>query len=89
MSDFVKIPYAELLQRAARIRQEAETVRAEIQTLNQTVDSIHWIGKRADRFFVMWAEARPEMENWVKTLERFADELEYQARRIQAADEAF
>ncbi len=89
MSDFVKIPYAELLQRAARIRQEAESVRAEIQTLNQTVESIHWIGKRADRFFVMWSEARPEMENWVKTLERFADELEYQARRIQAADEAF
>ena len=89
MSDFVRIPYAELLQRANRIRQEAELVRAEIHSLNQTVDSLQWMGKRADRFFRMWEESRPQMENWVKTLESFANELEQQARRIQAADESF
>jgi len=89
MSDFVRIPYAELLHRASRIRQEAELVRAEIQNLNQTVETLHWMGKRADRFFRMWEESRPEMESWVRTLENFANELEQQARRIQAADEAF
>jgi hypothetical protein len=29
------------------------------------------------------------MENWVTILENFATELEDQARRMQAADEAF
>jgi WXG100 family type VII secretion target len=89
MSDFVKVPYAELLQRAARIRQEAEIVRAEIQTLKETVESIQWIGKRAEKFFALWDETRPEMENWVQILETFANDLEDQARRMQAADEAF
>jgi WXG100 family type VII secretion target len=89
MSDYVKVPYAELFQRASRIRQEADNVRAEIQTLNQTVESIQWIGKRADRFFAMWEEIRPEMENWITVLENFANDLENQARRMQAADEAF
>lgn len=89
MSDFVKVPYAELLQRAARIRQEAEIVRAEIQTLKETVESIQWIGKRAEKFFMLWDETRPEMENWVQILETFANDLEDQARRMQAADEAF
>lgn len=89
MSDFVKVPYVELLHRASRIRQEAERVRAELLNLTRTVESIHWMGKRAERFFAMWEEARPQMENWAKTLESFADELEHQARRIQAADEAY
>lgn len=89
MSDFVKVPYAELFQRAIRIRQEADTIRAEIKTLKDTVTSIEWIGRRADKFFSMWQETVPEMENWVTILENFAAELEDQARRMQAADEAF
>lgn len=89
MSDFVKVPYAELYQRAARIRQEAQAIRTEIQTLSETIENIQWIGKRADRFFGLWDETRPEMENWVRILETFADSLEDQARRMQAADEAF
>lgn len=89
MADYVKVPYAELIQRAARIRQEAETVRIEIKTLRDTIDGIEWIGKRADRFFTLWHETLPEMENWVTILDTFAAELEDQARRMQAADEAF
>lgn len=89
MTDYVKVPYAELLQRAARIRQEADTVRNEVKTLKETMQSIEWMGKRADRFFAMWNETLPEMEQWVNTLETFATELEDQARRMQAADEAF
>lgn len=89
MSDFVKVPYAELYQRATRIRQEADKIRAEIQTLKSTVETIEWIGKRADRFFTLWSETVPEMEQWVTILERFANELEDQARRMQFADEAF
>ena len=89
MTDYVKVPYAELMQRAARIRQEAETVRQEIKTLRETIESIEWMGKRADRFFQLWNETLPEMENWVIILDTFAAELEEQARRMQAADEAF
>lgn len=89
MSDLIKIPYLELLHRASRIRQEAEAVRTEIAVLTRTVESIHWMGKRAERFFAMWEQARPQMETWAKTLDSFADELEHQARRIQAVDEAF
>jgi WXG100 family type VII secretion target len=89
MADFVKVPYAELLQRAARIRSEAETVKVEIRNLREAVESIEWMGKRADRFFNMWNESLPEMEQWVLILETFAAELEDQARRMQAADEAF
>jgi len=88
MSDLVKVPYTELFQRAARIRQEADTIRAEIKTLHTTVDGIQWIGKRADRFFSLWNETLPEMEQWVAILEGFANELEDQARRMQIADEA-
>ena len=89
MSDLIKVPYTELFYRASRIRQEASAIRAEIQLLQQTVDSIEWVGKRADKFFAMWAESRPEMESWALMLDGFADSLEDQARRIQAADEAF
>ncbi|MEO0564798.1 MAG: WXG100 family type VII secretion target [Chloroflexota bacterium] len=89
MPDFVKVPYAELLQRAARIRSEAETVKSEIRVLRESIDSIQWMGKRADRFFTLWNETLPEMEQWVLILETFASELEDQARRMQAADEAF
>ncbi len=89
MTDFVKVPYTELFQRAAHIRQEADKIRAEIQTLKATVESIQWIGKRADRFFTLWNETVPEMEQWVTILERFATELEDQARRMQLADEGF
>lgn len=89
MADYVKVPYAELLQRAARIRQEADTIRAEMKTLRETIESIEWMGKRADRFFQLWNETLPEMEQWVMILETFASELEDQARRMQAADEAF
>lgn len=88
MSDLVKVPYTELFQRAARIRQEADTIRNEIKTLRGTVDSIQWIGKRADRFFTLWNETLPDMEQWVTILDGFANELEDQARRMQAADEA-
>lgn len=89
MPDYIKVPYAELYSRASRIRQEADTIRSEISTLRQSVDSIQWIGKRADRFFTLWNETLPEMEAWVTTLENFANELEDQARRMQGADEAF
>lgn len=89
MSDFIKVPYAELYQRAARMRQESQAIRAEIQTLTETIQGIQWIGKRADKFFSLWDETLPEMETWVRTLETFADMLEDQARRMQAADEAF
>lgn len=89
MTDLIRVPYAELLQRAARIRQEAETIRAEIRSLKATIESIQWMGRRADRFFTLWEETLPDMEAWVAILERFAAELDDQARRIQAADEAF
>lgn len=89
MSDLIKVPYTELLQRAQRIRQQAEVVRQEIQTLSETVESIQWIGRRADRFFAMWETAKPEMESWALILENFANDLELQAQRMQAADEAF
>jgi WXG100 family type VII secretion target len=89
MADFVKVPYAELYQRAARIRSEAETVKTEIRSLREAIQSIEWMGKRADRFFALWNETLPEMEQWVVILETFAAELEDQARRMQAADEAF
>jgi WXG100 family type VII secretion target len=89
MSDLIKVPYSELFQRAARIRHEADTIRAEIQTLKTNVESIQWIGRRADRFFTLWNDTLPEMEQWVAILEGFATELEDQARRMQLADEAF
>ncbi|MEL6148702.1 MAG: WXG100 family type VII secretion target [Chloroflexota bacterium] len=89
MTDYVKVPYVELLQRAARIRQEAETIKAEMRTLRDTIEGLEWMGKRADRFFSLWNETLPEMEQWVMILETFATELEEQARRMQAADEAF
>lgn len=89
MSDFIRVPYTELLQRATRIRQQADAVRAEIRTLNETVESIQWIGRRAEKFFAMWDAARPEMETWATILENFANDLELQAQRMQAADEAF
>jgi uncharacterized protein YukE len=87
MSDLIRVPYTELFERAFRIRQQAEAVRIELQTLNETVESIGWIGRRADRFFLMWEESKQEMENWVRTLEMFASDLENQARRIQMVDE--
>lgn len=89
MTEFIRVPYAELLQRAARIRQEADNVQAEIRRLEEAIDSLQWMGKRAERFFQMWERARPEMQAWVTTLEAFANGLEAQARRMQAADEAF
>lgn len=89
MTDLVKVPYTELFQRAARIRQEADVIRAEIETLRQTVESVQWMGKRAERFFTLWNDTIPEMERWVATLQGFADELESQARRMQLADETF
>ncbi len=89
MTDLIKVPYTELLQRALRIRQEAEAIRTEIESLKSSVESIQWIGKRADRFFTLWNETLPEMEQWVMILEKFATELEDQARRMQLVDEAF
>jgi WXG100 family type VII secretion target len=89
MSDLIRVPYTELFQRAASIRQQAEAVRNEINLLNTTVAEIHWMGQRAQRFFDMWEDARPQMENWVTVLENFAIDLENQARRMQAADESF
>lgn len=89
MSDLIRVPYTELLQRAARIRQEAESIRAEIRTLKATIEGVQWMGRRAERFFSLWNETLPDMEAWATILERFANELEEQARRIQAADEAF
>jgi WXG100 family type VII secretion target len=78
-----------LFQRAAAIRQQAETVRREIVSLSETIGSIDWMGRRAERFFRMWEEARPQMDNWVTILESFATDLENQGRRMQNADEAF
>ncbi len=89
MTDLVKVPYSELFQRAAAIRQQAETVRREIVSLSETIGSIDWMGRRAERFFRMWEEARPQMDNWVTILESFATDLENQGRRMQNADEAF
>jgi WXG100 family type VII secretion target len=89
MSDLIRVPYVELFQRAQRIRQQSDVVRSEIQSLNDTVESIQWMGNRAERFFAMWEEAKPEMENWVLILESFANDLENQARRMQAVDETF
>ncbi|MBE2184521.1 MAG: WXG100 family type VII secretion target [Anaerolineae bacterium] len=89
MSDIIRVPYTELFQRAASIRQQAEVVRQEINTLDETVTSIDWMGQRAQRFFNMWEEARPQMQQWVTTLESFATDLENQARRMQTADESF
>ncbi|MFQ3647769.1 MAG: WXG100 family type VII secretion target [Anaerolineae bacterium] len=89
MADLVKVPYTELMARAAAIRQEAEATRAELQALRQAIDSIQWMGKRAERFFTAWEQARPEMENWILLLENLAMSLEVQARRMQAADEGF
>ncbi len=89
MSDIIRVPYSELFQRAASIRQQAEVVRQEINTLDETVTSIDWMGQRAQRFFNMWEEARPQMQQWVTTLESFANDLENQARRMQTADESF
>lgn len=89
MSDWVRVPYAELVHRASRIRQEADTIRAEIRTLKAAVESVQWMGQRAERFFTVWNETVPEMEQWVAILESFASELEDQARRMQLADESF
>jgi WXG100 family type VII secretion target len=89
MGDIIRVPYTELFQRAASIRQQADVVRTEIGTLNETVASIDWMGQRAQRFFNMWEEARPTMEQWVTILESFATDLENQARRMQSADESF
>ncbi len=89
MSDIIRVPYTELFQRAAAIRQQAEVVRQEINTLDETVTSIDWMGQRAQRFFNMWEEARPQMQQWVTILESFATDLENQARRMQTADESF
>lgn len=89
MTDFVRVPYTELFQRASCIRQEADNVRSEIKILSETVENIQWIGKRAERFFALWDETRPEMEEWVRILEGFATSLEEQARRMQTADESF
>jgi WXG100 family type VII secretion target len=88
MADTIKVPYTELFQRAARIREQADSVRHEIDSLTQTVESIEWIGSRASRFFSMWSQSKPDMERWAATLNNLADELEAQARRMQAADEA-
>jgi WXG100 family type VII secretion target len=89
MSDFIRVPYAELFQRAARIRQEAEAMRAEILRVKAQIEGLHWMGQRAERFFVAWAEALPDMERWVSVLDAFAEELEDQARRMQLADDSF
>ncbi|MCU0466257.1 MAG: WXG100 family type VII secretion target [Anaerolineae bacterium] len=89
MSDLIRVPYTELLHRASRIRQEAETIRREIVSLKSTFEGLGWMGRRAERFFALWNDTAPEMEQWATVLERFADELEDQARRMQIADEAF
>lgn len=89
MSDMIKVPYEELFQRAATIRTQADLVRNEIKTLDGTVESIEWMGQRADKFFTMWRDAKPDMEAWAAILDNFAADLEQQARRMRAADEAF
>jgi WXG100 family type VII secretion target len=87
MNDVIRVPYTELLQRAGRIREQADAVRREIQQLTQAVESIDWVGSRAGRFFGMWADAKPEMQRWADALDGLAEELEAQARRMQATDE--
>lgn len=88
MADLVRVPYTELIQRASRIRQEVESIRAEIATLKETIVSIEWMGKRADRFFSLWEETVMDMERWAGILDGFATELEAQGQRMQAVDEA-
>jgi hypothetical protein len=61
MADMIKVPYGELFKRAQGIRQQADAVRNEIRTLSDTITSIQWMGKRAERFFQMWDEARPNL----------------------------
>jgi WXG100 family type VII secretion target len=89
MSSMIKVPYQEMQQRAGVIRQQASLVRAEVQALETNVDSVEWMGNRARRFFDMWEEARPMMLQWADILEAFADELEQQARRMEAVDNSF
>jgi WXG100 family type VII secretion target len=89
MADTIKGPDSELFKRAQAIRQQADAVRNEIRTLSDTITGIQWMGKRAERFFQMWDEAKPKMEEWAATLEGFATDLENQARRMQTADESF
>ena len=54
MPDIVKVPYSELFQRAASIRQQADAVRREVVSLSETIGGIEWMGSRAERFFRMW-----------------------------------
>lgn len=86
MADMIKVPYTELFSRATTIRQQADSVRSEIRTLSETIGSIQWMGNRADKFFRMWDDSKPKMEEWASTLENFAADLEEQARRMQDAD---
>jgi WXG100 family type VII secretion target len=89
MADLIKVPYSELFQRASVIRSKADLVRGEIKKLDGTVANIQWMGQRAQKFFDMWAQAKPDMEAWATILDNFANDLETQARKMQAADERF
>ena len=89
MSSMIKVPYTEMQQRASTIRQQASLVRAEVQALETNVDSVQWMGNRASKFFNMWEEARPAMLQWADILDAFADELDAQAKRMEAVDNSF
>ncbi len=89
MSSMIKVPYVEMQQRAATIRQQASLVRAEVQALEANVDTVEWMGNRARRFFDMWEEARPQMLQWADILDAFADELDQQAKRMEMVDNNF
>jgi WXG100 family type VII secretion target len=89
MADLIKVPYTELFRRAQIIRDQADIVYAQINTLAKTMESLNWMGQRKDKFTTMWNNDLPAMYEWVSTLKGFADELERQANRMQAADQSF
>jgi len=85
----IKVPYVEMQQRAATIRQQATLVRAEVEALDNNVKSVNWIGNRASHYFSMWEQARPQMLQWAQILDAFADELDQQAKRMEIVDNSF
>ncbi|MEO8393457.1 MAG: WXG100 family type VII secretion target [Chloroflexota bacterium] len=86
MSDIIKVPYTELFHHAAVIHEQANIVESQVTLLSTTLAEIVWVGERRTRFFGQWENAKPQMNDWVKNLRAFADDLESQARRMQAAD---
>lgn len=85
----IKVPYEEMFSRSRTIQQQAELVRAEVQKLDNEVQSLEWMGQRASKFQETWQSARPFMLEWATTLETFASELHDKATRMKNADTNF